>query len=273
MAHDKLAHRFTIAEVVRIYQEAEASIRGAFAQLAATEQTLNDTFTLDGMGHIHVQSGSGHHVMHFDNVGDVLLRMRHDVWKYVIDRLELRRMMSNKRWTEINRQLEKHELPEITEENVEQIVGGFHRSLKAMLEEAVEEVFDWLRPRHSIHKTNTELEIGEDVILRYVVETWDKRWKHSWRVNYHAEQNLTALENVFSALDGRGQITKTHYSEIHNVIHAEGYDGVGETPYFKFKTYKNGNLHLRFKRLDLLSAFNRLAGGRRLRPAPDAAAE
>jgi hypothetical protein len=103
------------------------------------------------------------------------------------------------------------------------------------------------------------------VVLGYVVERWEK-YVRSWRVNYTAEQRLTALENVFTALDGRGQITKSHYSQIHNVVHAEGFDGAGETEYFRFRVFQNGNLHLWFKRPDLLARFNALAGGR-LRPA------
>jgi len=37
-------------------------------------------------------------------------------------------------------------------------------------------------------------------------------------------------------------------------------NGTGETEYFKFKACKNGNLHLEFKRMDLVSKLNQLAG-------------
>lgn len=42
--------------------------------------------------------------------------------------------------------------------------------------------------------------------------------------------------------------------------------GPGETDLFAFRCCANGNLHLRFRRLDLLARFNQIAGGRRLRP-------
>jgi hypothetical protein len=38
-------------------------------------------------------------------------------------------------------------------------------------------------------------------------------------------------------------------------------DGHGETAYFKFKCHKNRNLHLEFKRLDLVKQLNGLATG------------
>lgn len=264
MSNEQLANRLTIAEVVRVYDEATAKIRGAFAQVSAAEQQLNDTFAMgDYMSTIHVNR---HGRIDFDRPDDVLIEIRHQVWSAIVERLEVRRMMSIARWKELQRQIEKKELPEITHESVGQLTSGFEKSLSAMLGEAVEEVFDWLRPRRSDYKTNSELEIGRKVILAYVVEHTGYG-RSNWRVSYHYDQNLLALENVLHALDGRGQISKTHYSAIHNVVEAEGFDGVGETDLFKFKCYRNRNLHIEFKRLDLLAKFNRIAGGHRLRPA------
>jgi hypothetical protein len=41
--------------------------------------------------------------------------------------------------------------------------------------------------------------------------------------------------------------------------------GSGETEYFRFKCCRNHNLHLEFKRLDLVEKLNAIAGGMRLR--------
>lgn len=81
---------------------------------------------------------------------------------------------------------------------------------------------------------------------------------------------LRALENVFTALDGKGSITKTHNGEIIDAINRST-DGTGETDYFRFRACRNRNLHLEFKRLDLLARLNQIAGGARLRPKPEAA--
>ena len=112
-------------------------------------------------------------------------------------------------------------------------------------------------------KTNTELEIGERVILGSVV----RRWYGTWQVNDYARQRLIALENVFNGLAGNGEICKTYYSQLQTEIERrEDNNGEGETALFAFRACKNGNLHLRFKRLDLLAQFNALAGGKNLRP-------
>lgn len=89
-----------------------------------------------------------------------------------------------------------------------------------------------------------------------------------WRVEHRQDQHLTALENVFSALDGKGQVSKQYYSQIFGLIDAlpRGAECVGQTEYFAFRGYLNGTLHLTFLRRDLLARFNQIAGGRRLRP-------
>lgn len=78
------------------------------------------------------------------------------------------------------------------------------------------------------------------------------------------------MENVFHALDGKGSISKSHRGLLVDAIEALEWrgDGRGETELFEFRCFRNGNLHLRFKRLDLLKRFNQRAGGKRLRQKP-----
>jgi len=53
---------------------------------------------------------------------------------------------------------------------------------------------------------------------------------------------------------------------VETAIGQSGREGRGETPLFRFKAFRNQNVHLEFKRLDLLKRFNQIAGGRRLKP-------
>lgn len=48
-------------------------------------------------------------------------------------------------------------------------------------------------------------------------------------------------------------------------------EGKGETEYFRFKCYHNGNLHLEFKRPDLVQKINAIVGGLTLKGAQEAA--
>lgn len=265
-----LAARLTISEIVRVYRNAEAQIRGAFAQLADVEETLTRTFATSDTRSISIQGSRGS--LSFGDPERELVRVRHEIWSALVDRLEIRRMMSVARWTELQRQIERHELPDISEENVAALVEGFRAHLPEMLTEAVAEVFEWLRPHATRYKRNSQLEVPRRIALTGIVENWSFGHGSPFRVRHHREPQLTALEQVFSALDGRGQITKTHYSAISNAIKAPEFRGHAKTEYFEFRVYKNGALHLTFLREDLLARFNQIAGGARLRPATTEAA-
>lgn len=264
-----LAARLTISEVVRVYQHAEAKIRGAFAQLADVEETLTRTFAAKEGRTISIQGSRGS--LSFGDPERELVRVRHEIWSALVDRLEVRRMMSVARWTELQRQIERHELPDITEENVTALVDGLRSALPEMLNEKVAEVFEWLRPHATRYKRNSQLEVPRRIALTGIVENWSFGYGSPFRVRYHREQQLSALEGVFCALDGRSQITATHYSAISNAIKAPEFRGHGATEYFEFRVYKNGSLHLTFTRAELLARFNAMAGGLRLRPATEAA--
>jgi len=134
-------------------------------------------------------------------------------------------------------------------------------NLQVFLEEAVTEVFEYLRPHNSHHKTNTEYEIKNKVILTWMVERG--YGKTPFRVNYHRDKHLIALENVFLMLDGKG-VVKSYHGELYDGI-CSTEDGTGKTPYFKFRCFQNGNLHLEFLRPDLVAKLNAIAGGNRLK--------
>ena len=250
--------------MVRTFLAAAEDIRKAFGVIAGAEKCLNDAFVLGSYRSMRV-SDRGYE--DYGKPDETIARLQRQAWGHLVERLELRRMMSVKAWTQLEQQLERGELPEITEANVQGVLAGFQSQLPDMLNDAVQEVFEWLRPRRSEYKTNTEFEVGTKVILSNVVNLG---WSKGFDVSHHREAQLSALENVFSALDGRGQITKGYYSELSNAIKAADRTGRGETDYFRFRVFKNGNLHIEFKRLDLLDRFNQLAGGKRLRSEPRA---
>jgi len=90
----------------------------------------------------------------------------------------------------------------------------------------------------------------------------------AWGVSLHKRQYLQALDNVFHLLDGKG-VAKYPFNlptllgdKIRNTR-----DTTLETPYFSCKWFKNGNLHLKLKRLDLVQQINQKAGENRVKSA------
>jgi hypothetical protein len=106
-------------------------------------------------------------------------------------------------------------------------------------------------------KTNSAFRVGRKVILINRVERcWNGK---TYRPNHYRQQELTALDGVFHLLDGKGAM-REHQGPLCKAIEASA-DGRGETVYFAFKCFKNGNLHLTMKRLDLVKELNGLAAG------------
>jgi hypothetical protein len=265
-----LALRTTVRDLVAAFVAAERAVRAAFAQIVAAEQAVNAAF-LNGGDYpaIRVSACGNRYHDNFKDADDAVEIMTRAAWKAIVERLELRRFMSIRAYDEMGRQLDREKLPPVTEENVLRFAHDHLARARAYLKEAVDEVFQFLRPRRWTTagqlKTNTGVEVPEKVILPNIVGVGYRAG--SFRVNYHYSQNLLALENVLSALDGQGEIHKLNQSALQTAIEASA-DGTGETPLFIFRACKNGNLHLQFKRVDLLQRFNMLAGGANLRPGP-----
>lgn len=260
-----LATRATISAIVRTYETEAANIRAAFAMVAAAERNMGAVIALGGDS---IRVGDRHHrSVDWNDPSEALARFNRTTWEALVERLEIRRMLSVKRATELDKQLRDGELPEITEQSVADFASFYSEHLPDMLDEAVREVFDWLRPRHDHHKTNDLYQIGPRVVITHMVSTG---FGGKWKVSYYREANLSALENVLNALDGKGQILKSYRAAIVNSIEAtpivSGEAGKGETDLFAWKAHRNGTLHLRFKRPDLVRLLNQRAGGMRLRP-------
>jgi hypothetical protein len=269
MISKDLAQRTTVASIVEIWNACERDLREAYALLAGIEDKLNTTLlqsrTLD----------LGNH--RFRSIRDperALESLALQVWGGIVDRLELRKLLSLAATKQLDDMLDEsprgfgrpERLGPITTENVSNILRGMLAAVPDQLEIAVREVYDLLRPHHSKLKTNSKFEIGSKVIIEGVIN-W--RFYSSVKCGYCVDK-LRALDRVFHMLDGKGLVPSTYYGELVDAIEASGKrvgDGAGETQFFRFKMFGNGNLHVWFKRADLLLRFNQLAGSGQLKPA------
>jgi len=255
-----IAKRETLAAMIGTYQQATLKIEEAYSLLEEAQNSLRAAF-LDAPGYRF-----GANERNNTDVGEIaskaiIARIKKDAWAVIVERMELRRLLSIQRRNELDAQIEKGELPELTNESVIALFETSAANVNTYMEEAVKEVFEFLRPRQSKYKTNTEFELGKRVILTWQVE---KGWNQgTFRVNYHRDKYLSALDNVFSMVDGKGPI-KSYHGLLYDAITSSP-DGTGKTDYFKFRCCANGNLHLEFLRPDLVTRLNAIAGGNRLR--------
>jgi hypothetical protein len=258
-----LARHAAVHELVAAFQEAERDVRRAFAIVLAVEERLGALYgDSSRRGHISVEA-SRHRTGCDWDADAAVERMARNAWGAVAERLEIRRMLSVKRAKELDERLERGDLPPLTVENVADFAEFYLEAAPVMMAEAVREVFGFLRPWRDTYKTNSRTEIGPKVVLEHRVE---RAWSPGYHVRYGREAEFVALDNVFSMLDGRGTVAKSYHGELSDAIKASGDKGRGETRYFRFKCFRNGNLHLQFLRLDLLRTLNEVAGGKNIKP-------
>jgi len=255
-----IAKRETLAAMIGTYRQATQKVEEAYVMLESAQNSLRAMF-LDGPGYRFNVNDRNCSEVGKKASDEVNAKIKKDAWSQIVKRMELRRLLSIRRRTELDDQIDKGELPELTEENVLALFETSAANVNVYLEEAVHEVFEYLRPPQSRFKTNTEFELGKRVILTWQVEKGWSRGK--FRVNYHREKYITALDNVFAMIDGKVPV-KSYHGPLYDAI-TDSPDGSGQTDYFKFKCYLNGNLHLEFQKPELVARLNAVAGGNRLR--------
>lgn len=257
---EELMKRTTITEMVNAWRVSVEEIRQAYALLQGAEERLKSVFMPES--YLFDLSRDRYDRSRYDKPDELIKDLKKDAWRALLDRMELRRFLSVQRTKELDTQLETGEgLPEIEETQILAMMQETLTNIPNLIEEAVKEVFDYLRPPHSKYKTNTEFEIGKRVVLAWALEG---RHGGGFYVNHYREANIRAIDNVFHALDGKGMV-KTHRGPLIDAI-CQCKERQGETVYFKFRCFRNQNLHLEFKRLDLVDKLNQVAGGLRLKP-------
>jgi len=280
MESTELIKRTTITELCVAYRQAVDQARQAFALLEAAQERLVVFYgdapetkhycRFDMFGLIGEQRLGG------KDIEKLIDGIRRDCWRVLVDRIDIRKVMSLNRQEQLDAQLEGKTtrygepvdpLPEIEEANVWSMLERTADSIPQMVRELIKEVYDYLAPSERTQLvTNQKNRWGltQKVILSWVVERWGGRNQHGgiYHVNYDRQCKLRALDNVMHVLDGKGTV-KTTQGPLVDAIEAAP-DGTGQTEYFEFKAFHNRNLHLKLKRLDLVNEFNRVAGGGKL---------
>lgn len=263
---NELIKHSSLNELVAVYRKAMDEIRAGFKLIHDAEKMLETGFVDSSSYTFNVNYCSPNQRVEFDDPDRTISAMKCRAWRVLIERMALRRVLTKARTDELERQLETGDgLPEITEANILAMMDTTLSNVTKYIEEAVKETYDRLRPRNNQYKTNDEFKVGRRVILGYAVE---QRYNSSaFSPQYQSEPELRGIDNVFHMLDGKGSV-KTYGGPLLDAIKASR-DGTGETDYFKFRCCINRNLHLEFKRLDLVDQLNIIAGGGSLKRPPE----
>lgn len=254
--------------MAREFAEATAAIRAALGVLREQGDRLHAAFAgadSDRVGtfnrfDVDVQYDGRRVYRHGDGRDDyagLFNAMRRKAWELLIDHLGVKNVMSVARRKKFEAELAGDDLPPIDERTIVGVILGLVGQADEFARDAAREVFDLLRPAHGEYKTNSPFRVGRRVILRWWVDLGYGAGK--FRPSYTREAEMRALDGVFHLLDGRG-VVRGGRTPLMEAIGASP-DGKGETDFFRFRCFRNRNLHLEFRRLDLVKQLNGLAAG------------
>jgi hypothetical protein len=245
--NDELIPYSTIVSMVQNWQTNQAKIVRACEMISEVKDDLVQIFGDDLRFY--------RNDIKIDQPKESVDAIRIKIWQTIINKSEIRRFLSVKEAEALDKKLTDGLFPEVTIDEINNVVRSAMANIQNFADDMVTETFEFLRPgqhghSHYVNNKKFEGEVGKKVILHWVEQYYGSR---KFRVRYHYEKEVRAVDNVFHALDGKG-FTASYYGDLHNAI--DGCKGSGETEYFKFKCYMNGNLHLEFKRMDLVKKMN-----------------
>lgn len=180
----------------------------------------------------------------------VLREIDSTAWQHLLNESGLRSFMSadiRKKWDE---QIYEGEIPELTMDNVEATFATLYATRSEMFEQGVLQVFKNLSWNY---KTNEPFRFGDRIVM-------------SWMLSYgsvsHEKANrLDDLMRVLCKMDGKPEPDHRNamYVQMSDFCRASSaYPKKGENEYLSWKLFKNGNVHVKFLRPDLVDKLNEI---------------
>lgn len=171
-------------------------------------------------------------------------------WCYTFDFTNLRQVMDAQAVREFKDTLEREPVP-FTMDNVQATFLDMFNNAEALFQRGIVNVFRRLSADYRRHQ-DKPFEVPARIILRGHCE---RRFMARREVNLRATDTFDDIDRVFKTLDGEKYEPRALESAL-NAAWAE-YDAY-EDSYYKATAYKNGNVHMTFKRSDLLAKVNDL---------------
>ncbi len=183
---------------------------------------------------------------------DTVTQLDQRLWRQAFDMTGFLLLMDDEAKRAFFDDLEKN-APAFTEANIRNTFLSLAQEADAMFVRGLVNVF---RRLSGVHRTNTNspFKVNARAILGGMVSL---RWRGGLEVGYRCGGRLNDLDRVFKILAG-----ETHQPRaLEFAINAAFLAGNRfEDDFYEIRGFRNGNMHLRFKRSDLLDKANRLIG-------------
>lgn len=170
------------------------------------------------------------------------------MWRRALDLTGFKQLMDAQAVSEFERSLGS-DAPEFTEATIRATFIDLRINAEAMFRRGVFNVFRYLSDDYRTNAAEP-FRIGRKVIMSYMIRA---SYRRGLAINHGGTDKLNDLDRVFRVLDNKPFQPRALESAM-NVAFEEG--SLFESNYYRARAFKNGNLHLEFKRLDLLDKVN-----------------
>lgn len=230
----------SIQEVIDDFQRAETMINEAYRLIDCAEE-ITRMHKINVKVHVHAR-----HNMHPDAA---IERMRRDAWVKLMDMTGLKQIMDTQALEAFENELYK-KAPAFTEENIRGTLLQQMQESETMFARGLVNVFKKFDTKYKRHK-DAAFRVPKKVVISYATSLWIGG---KLVVNHNAYSRIDDIDRIFKTLAGEK-------FKSHDLIAAMGAswqenDCLHECELYKARGYKNGNIHLEFKRDDLLERAN-----------------
>lgn len=254
MISTAIVPRATIDGIVALRSQAIETFRDGFETLArarqiaksATPQGYLPMLPKDALNLIERDSGDA------DKFVKIMTKsVDQAVWDHLINLMGIEKIMDAQARKQFRHQIQT-DPPEVTAETCRATMESLIEDADTIFKRGIANAFSALDRRFRSHDG---FKIGARIVFDYAFNAYG-----SWS-RYNADDRLRDVERAFHVLDGKEQPDR--YAGIVGAIDeqrrsCERHAFRAESEYFRAKAYKNGNLHIWFKREDLVKKVNKV---------------
>lgn len=188
--------------------------------------------------------------MQFDlDIDRCIIDLDQSMWRRAFDLTGFKQLMDAEVVAEFERSLSPKP-PEFTEANIRSTFLELHQQAGHMFQRGIVNVFKRLSDDY---KTNAaeRFKVGRKTVMQYMVVS---NFRTGLQINYgYASDRINDIDRVIKTLDGKQFKPRELESAMNSAFASRA---PFEDDYYRAKAFKNGNLHLEFRRADLLDQLN-----------------
>lgn len=189
--------------------------------------------------------------------------MQREGWKFIFDKLDLKKDVTQGTMEDLNKFINEQTQFPFTVKNIWQMLSIIVGTRGQTMDRALLEVFDRITLHHSENrhnvkgwKSNLHYLVGKKFILPNQVSPSKEYGVTSQTYSYLKSSYQSAITDMEKALC---YITGENYKEIKTInasIHRNIYGEYYSSHFFRFKAFKNGNMHFEWLSEELWGRFN-----------------